>query len=101
MFDLIKKTMLMGVGLAVMSKEKAEALAKEIAESAQLSSEKGQEFVKEVLGKSEKAKKDLEETVQKFVNEGLKRMNLPSREDFAALNARIESLENKIENHSH
>jgi polyhydroxyalkanoate synthesis regulator phasin len=101
MFDLIKKTMLMGVGLAVMSKEKAAALAKEIADSAQLSSEKGQEFVKEVVGKSEKAKKDLEETIQKFVNEGLKRTNLPTREDFAALQARMEALEGKIEKHSH
>ena len=101
MFELIKKTMLMGVGLAVMSKEKAEALAKEIAESAQLSTDKGQEFIKEVIGKSEKAKKDLEETVQKFVNEGLKRTNLPTREDFEALQNRLATLEQKIENHSH
>lgn len=101
MFDLIKKTMLMGVGLAVMSKEKAESLAREIADAAQLSSDKGQEFVKEVLGKSEKAKKDLQEVVQKYVNEGLKRTNLPTREDLTALQERIEVLERKIEPHSH
>ncbi len=35
-FDLIKKTMLMGVGLALMSKEKAEAMAREIADTAKI-----------------------------------------------------------------
>ena len=32
MFDLIKKTMLTGVGLAAMTKDKVEALAKELSE---------------------------------------------------------------------
>ena len=95
MFDLIKKTMLAGVGLAVMSKEKAEAAAKEIAESAKLSSEKGQEFVDEVVGKSEKMRKDFEEMIAKAVNEALKKADLPSRDDVAALNKRVDDLEAK------
>lgn len=95
MFDLIKKTMLAGVGLAVMSKEKAEAAAKEIAESAKLSSEKGQEFIDEVVGKSEKMRKDFEEMIAKAVNEALKRADLPSRDDLAALNQRVDDLEGK------
>ncbi len=101
MFDLIKKTMLMGVGLAVMSKEKAEAMAKDIAENAKLSSEKGQEFVDEVVGKSEKMRQELEETVQRIVNESLKRTDLPTRDDLAQLRARIDELEHNLDSHSH
>jgi len=101
MFDLIKKTMLMGVGLAVMSKEKAEAMAKDIAENAKLSSEKGQEFVDEVVGKSEKMRQELEETVQRVVNESLKRTDLPTRDDLAQLRARIDELEHNLDSHSH
>jgi polyhydroxyalkanoate synthesis regulator phasin len=101
MFDLIKKTMLTGVGLAVMSKEKAEALAREIADAAKLSSEKGQEFVDEVVGKSEKMRQELEETVQRVVNESLKRVDLPTRDDIAQLRARIEELERTLASHSH
>ena len=101
MFDLIKKTMLMGVGLAVMSKEKAEAMAREVADTAKLSSEKGQEFVDEVVGKSEKMRQDLEETVQRVVNENLKRTNLPTRDDIAQLRARIDELERNLAAHSH
>ena len=101
MFDLIKKTLLTGVGLAVMSRDKAEEMAREIAKAAQLSTEKGQEFVDEVVGKSEKMRKDLEETVQRVVNEQLKRTDLPTRDEVAQLRARLEDLERTLASHKH
>lgn len=101
MFDLIKKAMLTGVGLAMMSKEKAEALARELADTAKLSSDKGQEFVDEVVGKSEKMKKELEQNVQRVVNETLKHTDLPTRDDIAQLRARIEELERSLASHTH
>jgi polyhydroxyalkanoate synthesis regulator phasin len=101
MFDLIRKTLLTGVGLAVLSKEKAEEMAREIADAAKLSSEKGQEFVDEVVGRSEKMRKELEETVQRAVNDSLKRTNLPTRDDIAELRARIEELERTLASHKH
>ena len=96
MFDLIKKTILTGVGLAVMTKERAEEMAREIAETAKLSTDKGQEFVDEVVGKSEKMRKELEETVQRVVNETLKHTDLPSRDDLAQLRARVEEIERTL-----
>jgi polyhydroxyalkanoate synthesis regulator phasin len=101
MFDLIKKTLLTGVGLAVLSKEKAEEMARDIADAAKLSSDKGQEFVDEVVGRSEKMRKELEETVQRAVNDSLKRTNLPTRDDIAQLRARIEELERTLASHKH
>ncbi len=101
MFDLIKKTLLTGVGLAVLSKEKAEEMAREVADAAKLSSDKGQEFVDEVVGRSEKMRKELEETVQRVVNDSLKRIDLPSRDDIAQLRARIEELERTLASHKH
>jgi len=101
MFDLIRKTLLTGVGLAVMGKERAEAMARDIAETAKLSSDKGQEFVDEVVGRSEKMRKELEETVQRIVNESLKRTELASRDDLAQLQTRIEELERTLTSHTH
>jgi len=97
MFDLIKKTMFTGLGLAVMTKERAEEMAREIAEAAKLSTDKGQEFVDEVVGKSEKMRQELEETVQRVVNDNLKRTDLVTRDDIAQLRARLEELERKLE----
>ncbi len=96
MFDLVKKAMLTGVGLAVMSKEKVEEMARDMAESAKLSSEKGQEFVDEVVGRSEKVRQDLEEMVQSAVKEALRKADLPSREDISALEQRLEKIEGKL-----
>ena len=45
MFELIKKTLLTGVGLAVMTKDKVEELGKELASQAKLSENEGKEFV--------------------------------------------------------
>ncbi len=96
MTDLIKKTLLMGVGLAAMTKDKVEELAREIADTAKLSSDKGQEFVNTVVDRAEKARKDLETTVQRVVKDNLKKLDLPSRDDVAALTARLEKLEQTL-----
>ena len=96
MIDVIKKTMLMGVGLAAMTKDKVEEYARDLADSAKLSSEKGKAFVEEVVGRAEQAREDLESTVQAAVNDQLKKTALLTRDDIAELTARIEQLEQKL-----
>ncbi len=96
MTELIKKALLAGVGLAAMSKDKVEELAKEIAHTAQMSGDKGKEFVDEMVARSSKTRKDLENTVQRFVTDQLKRLNLPTRDDIGALQSRIEELERSL-----
>ena len=93
MVDLFKQAFLTGVGLAALTAEKAEEIAKEFAKTAQLSGDKGKEFVNEVMSRSAKARKDMEATVQRFTAESLRRMNIPTREDIAALSDRIAELE--------
>ena len=53
MFELIKKTLLTGVGLAVMTKDKVEELGKDLASQARLSENEGKEFVDHLLTQSE------------------------------------------------
>ena len=101
MFDLIKKTMLAGVGLAVMTRDKAEAMAKEIAETAQLSADKGKAFVSEVVGQSEKVRQELEQTVQRVVDETLTRANVAKCDELEQLRSRVAELERQLETHNH
>lgn len=96
MIDLVKKTFLAGVGLAAMTKDKVEEVARDIAKTAELSSEKGQAFVDEAVARAEKARKDVEATVQRAVNETLDKTNLPTRKDIAELKARIDKLEKTL-----
>ncbi len=96
MVDVIRKALLTGVGLAVLTKEKAEEVAREFARTAELSGDKGKEFVDEVVSRSEKARKDLEATIERYVAEALHRMNIPTRHDVAQLSDRIAELERML-----
>ena len=96
MIDLIKKTLLAGVGMTLMTADKVEQVAREIANAAQLSADKGQEFVDEAVARAKKGRQELEATVQRVVRQALEKANLPTRDDVAQLAARIEKLEQRL-----
>lgn len=96
MIDLIKKTLLAGVGMTLMTVDKVEQVAREIADAAQLSADKGQEFVDEAVARAKKGRQELEATVQRVVRQTLEKANLPTRDDVAQLAARIEKLEQRL-----
>jgi polyhydroxyalkanoate synthesis regulator phasin len=93
MFDLIKKTMLAGIGFAVITKDKVEQLAKEYIEKGQMTEKEAKEMVDEFLKKSEHARKDLETKLEEMVQKALKKMNIATREDVAGLEERIKRME--------
>jgi polyhydroxyalkanoate synthesis regulator phasin len=94
MFDLLKKTILTGIGIASMTKDKIEELGKKISEESKLSAEEGKRLVQDLLKQSEKAKNNLEAEVQKFVKIALEKLDVPTREDLNRLEKRIKKLEN-------
>jgi polyhydroxyalkanoate synthesis regulator phasin len=96
MIDLMKKTLLAGVGLTLMTKDKVEELARDIAKSANLSADKGQEFVNEAVARAKKGREDLEATVQRMVNDMLARTPVATRDDIGKLTARLEQLEQTL-----
>ncbi len=96
MIELMKRTLLTGVGLTLMTKDKVEDMAREIAKAAQLSTEKGQEFVDEAVARAEQGRKDFESTVQRLVHESCKKADLPTREEINDLKARVAVLEQAL-----
>jgi polyhydroxyalkanoate synthesis regulator phasin len=95
MFDLIKKTILTGVGLAAMTKDKVEELAKELTEKGEITEKEGKELIDDLLKRSEQAKKDLETKIEKIVEKVLGKMNLASKEDISKIEKRLKRLEKK------
>jgi len=95
MFDIIKKTMLTGVGLASMTKDKVEELAKELAEKGKLSEKEGRELFDELLKKSEQARKDLETKVEDVVKKMLGKIDVATKKDIAELEKKIKRLGKK------
>lgn len=99
MSDFIKKTLLAGVGLASLTREKIEELAKDLAKQAALSEQEGKTLVEDLLHRSDQARKDFETRVDQMVVKALQKLHLPTRESVADLAARVEALERKLSEH--
>lgn len=95
MFELIKKIMLTGVGLAAVTKDKVEELGRELIEKSEMSEKEGKELIDELLKKSEQAREDLETSIEDVVRKVLGKMDLATRGDIDVLAERIKSLEQK------
>src|SRR3954447_23855419 len=96
MFELIKKTLLTGVGLAVMTKDKVEELGRELASQAKLSEIEGKEFVDHLLQQSETARKDFETRISAAVQKAVSGLNLASKDEVARLSAKVEELSARL-----
>jgi polyhydroxyalkanoate synthesis regulator phasin len=96
MFDLIKKTLLTGVGLAVMTKDKVEELGKELVAQARLSENEGKEFIDHLMTQSESARKDFESRLNSAVQKAVSSLNLASKDEVAKLSAKVEELSARL-----
>ncbi|MBC8527217.1 MAG: phasin family protein [Candidatus Cloacimonetes bacterium] len=97
MLDLLKKTLLTGIGIAALTKEKIEEVAKKIAKDSKLSEKEGKKLVKDLLEKSDEARKNLEKQVTELVKNAMKKLSIPTREDLQKLEKQVKKLENLIQ----
>lgn len=94
--ELIRKTVLTGIGLAALTKEKIEEVVKEVVEKGKLSEKDGKEFIDELLKKSEGAREKVEGQIEKAVQATLKKMNLVTRDDLSKLAKQIKQLKKSV-----
>ena len=96
MVDLIKKAIYTGMGLAVLTKERAEDLVKELSQQAKLSEHEGKELFDSLLKQSEHARTDLQARLDEAVLAVVNRLNLATKDEVASLKAKVEELLAKL-----
>jgi len=96
MSEMIRKMGLFGVGIVSMTQEKIEEFTQEMIKTGEISREEGKKFVKEILSEKEKQVNDLEEKINKKVNETIKKSGIVMKGDLDALEKKIEKLEKTI-----
>jgi poly(hydroxyalkanoate) granule-associated protein len=92
MKDFIRKSMLVGMGLATVTREKIEETIDELIKKGEMSEKEGKEAIDELVEKSKEMKKDLTEKVENMVSDTLKKLNIPSRDEFQALKDKVERM---------
>lgn len=96
MIDLMKKTMLAGIGLAVVTKDKVLESLDELVEQGRISKEEAaamsEKIVAEGTAETEKAKVE----ASKLFNEMLHRANVVTKDQYDALEKRVVALEGRL-----
>ena len=96
MIDLVKKTMLASVGLAVVTKDKVLESLDELVEKGKLTQEEAAQMSDKIVeeGKAETEKAKVE--ASKLFNDMLHRANVVTKDQYDALAQRVTELEGRL-----
>ncbi len=92
MIDLVKKTLLTGVGVAALTKEKIEEVARDFVEKGKLSEQEGKALVDDLMARSDESRKELQKQIEEKVVQLLDKMDLAKKSDLEALKGEVEEL---------
>ena len=92
MFELLKKSVLTGIGLALKTREEAEDLVREIINQGELSEQEGRKFLEDLLQRYDESRMKLEDKIEKSVREFLKKADVVTGDELKALKKEIRDL---------
>jgi len=100
MLDLIKKTMMTGLGLALLAKDEVEDLAKEVIEKGKMTEKEGRKFFDDLQKRYDDVQNKLEDRVEKTVKELLRKADVVTGDELKALKKEIRELKKAISDKS-
>jgi polyhydroxyalkanoate synthesis regulator phasin len=96
MFDLMKKGMLAGIGLALKTWDEVEKMVQDVQEKGDMSEAEGRKFLDEVQKKYAEAQSKLEQRVEQTVKEFLKKTQIVTSDELKELKKEIRELKSII-----
>jgi len=96
--ELIKKTMMAGIGLALKTRDEVEELARDLTKKGAMSEQEGRKFLDELLQRYDEAKDKLEDRLEETVKKILKKADIVTGEELKALKKEIRELKKAISN---
>lgn len=97
MLEVLKKSMLAGIGLAVKSKEELEDFIRDFVKKEEMPEEEKTSFFQDIKQQAEKARKDLEAAIETKVKELIRKADVASRDEVAQLRQEVETLKKRID----
>ena len=96
MIDLIKKSMLTGIGLALKTWDEVEDMAKDLQKRGEMSESEGRSFVEDLQKRYTETQEKLEKRVEKTVKDFLKKTNIVTADELKELKKEIRELKSII-----
>lgn len=96
MLDVIKKTMLTGIGLALKTWDEVEDIASELQKKGKMTETEGKKFIEDMQEKYQEVQQDLEDRVDQSLKNLLKKAEIVTEEDLKALKKEIRDLKKAV-----
>ena len=96
MMDLVKKSMLAGIGLALKTWDEVEELAKEVEKRGKMTENEGKKFLDDIQKRYEDAQAKLEERVEEAVRKFIKRADIVTGDELKGIKKEIRELKQLV-----
>lgn len=94
--DVIRKIGLLGVGIASLTKEKAEKITSDLVKKGNITQAEGRKLTEDLIKKSISAKKDIETKIDKELKKAMDSAKFAKDSDVKRLEKKIAQLEKKL-----
>lgn len=98
MIDLIRKTILAGVGAAVLTKEKVEESLNDLVEKGRISADEAKTTAEKIAEDGKREFEAVSKEIQTGVNDLLEQIGIGQKDRLAALEKRLLALEIEVQN---
>ena len=89
MKSLIKKSIVLGIGITALSKEKVEHFVKELRKEGDINAKEGRELVSFFVKESSKKREDLKKMVKSHVDDAIKKSKVATKKEISDLEKRM------------
>lgn len=96
LLDIVKKTMLTGIGLALVAKDEMEEIAKDLEKRLDMTEQDGKQFLKDLQSRYDDAQSKLEDRVEKAVKDFMKKADVVTGDELKALKGEIRELKKAV-----
>ena len=94
--SILKDLVNLGLGVAVMTKEKAEDVVNELVKKGEIGQDEGKKLIDDLIKKGEESKKEIETTIEKTVRNLIEKIDMPTRQELNNLKSEMEQLKEKL-----
>ncbi|HAO21494.1 MAG: hypothetical protein BWK80_05635 [Desulfobacteraceae bacterium IS3] len=96
MLDFMKKYMMLGVGLAVKTKDEVEKMAKDLMAQGKMSEQEGRHFMDDLFKRYDESKKVLEDKVENLVEKSMKKAGFARQTEVETLKKELQEVKEKL-----
>jgi len=101
LLDAVRRVLMAGIGAVVLAQEEVEEFVNKLIDRGEIAEKDGRKLINEVVEKRKKKAQDSTQSAQEEVDKRLEgmldRLNIPTKSDIDALNAKVTELTHKVE----